>query len=136
MATQTYMQPDFFTRCPYKLGVNPATDPVTHNTEQWLLKEVDYDEEKRARFFKIRGGLLAGYCYPNTDAFHLQVASDFIEWIFYVDDMTDGYTRTEAGSLHDVIMACFRNPGKCEENLPVCRLAKEYVHLFSMTIFS
>ncbi|KAK7690874.1 hypothetical protein QCA50_005976 [Cerrena zonata] len=129
MTSQSYIQPDFFTKCLYKLRVNPATEITTPSTDAWILNEIDYDNEKQAKFLKVKSGLLAGYCYPDADAFHFQVASDFIAWLFCFDDLTDGYTENEAGSLRDLIMPCIRDPDGCgEQTLPVCRLAK---HLFS-----
>ncbi|KAK7690875.1 hypothetical protein QCA50_005977 [Cerrena zonata] len=106
---------------------------MCRNADEWILNEVSYNEEKRARFFKINGGLLAGYCFPDTDAFHLQVASDFIEWIFVVDDLTDEYTKSEVGSLRDIVMTCFRDPEACDQTIPVCRLATNLFTRFLQT---
>ncbi|KAK7690879.1 hypothetical protein QCA50_005981 [Cerrena zonata] len=126
MVAPSYILPDFLSQCPYQLRVNPLTEAVTHNTEKWVLDTVDYDDKKRDNFLKTRGGVLSGYCYPDADAFHLQVISDFTEWLFCLDDHSDEYMEEEARVLGASVIQCFRNPYTCEDNAPVCQLAKDF----------
>ena len=124
----SFILPDFFEHCPYQYRLSPLVDTVTRNTEEWALTTLDYDENKRVKFLKTKGGLLASYCYPDADAFHLQAVSDFMEWLFIFDDCSDDCTAQEAGIIRDSLMDCIRNPYTSRANSPLCQLTKELVY--------
>ena len=71
----TFILPNFHSQCPYHPRVNPLTEVTALNTEKWVLRTLDYDDRTRARFLKTKGGILAGYCYPNAKPFQFQVVS-------------------------------------------------------------
>lgn len=125
MSSPTFILPDFFANCPYKARLNPLSDVVTKTAQEWILAEANYDEDKRARFLKVGGGVLAGYCYPNAASFHLQICGDWLDWAFVLDDWTDGYTDTQVQSTVNSIKRCLRDPHSHQDNAPICRLAKE-----------
>ena len=120
-----FILPDFFPHCPYQVRLSPLVDIVTRNTEEWALNALNYDDKKRAKFLKTKGGLLASYCYPEADAFHLQAVSDFMEWLFIFDDLSDDCTAEEAGIVRDSLIACIQDPYTCRADSPLCQLTKE-----------
>ncbi|KAK7690887.1 hypothetical protein QCA50_005989 [Cerrena zonata] len=126
MTTTSYILPDFVSQCPYQLRVSPLNEVVAHNTEKWVLNMVDFDEKTLESFLETRGGSLAGYSYPDADEFHLQVASNFMEWLFCFDDYSDKCTKDEARILGDSVIQCFRDPRAFQSDVPVCKLAKDF----------
>ena len=121
----TFILPNFHSQCPYHPRVNPLTEVTALNTEKWVLRTLDYDDRTRARFLKTKGGILAGYCYPNAKPFQFQVVSDFMEWLFCFDDLSDENTAEENHILGNSIIDCLRNPLYDLRNLPICLLIQE-----------
>ncbi|KAK7690888.1 hypothetical protein QCA50_005990 [Cerrena zonata] len=130
----TYILPDFFSKCPYQLRVNPLTEIVAQNTQRWVLNIVDYDDKKRKLFLNTKGGVLAGHTYPDADAFHLQVIADFTEWLFCFDDYSDECTGEEARLLADSVIQSFRDPSAtCQNDVPVCQMARDITRRIPQT---
>ncbi|KAG2066193.1 terpenoid synthase [Suillus decipiens] len=51
----------------------------------------------------------AALCYPGADAFHLQVCSDFINWIFIIDDWME-YGVVNVQEMHESCILALRDP--------------------------
>ena len=126
MARSTFTLPDLVSHCPYPLRINPLCDTVTRNSEAWILTEAKYTPEKKKKFLDTVAGILTAYCYPDADAFHLQVSSDYLTWLFCFDDWSDEFDETDAYSLADCIMACLRDPDGFETDKTAGRLTKRY----------
>lgn len=121
----TFVLPDFFSQCPYQPRVNPLTEGTALNTERWVLSTLNYDDCTRQRFLKTKGGILAGYCYPDAEPFQFQVVSDFIEWLFCFDDFSDEFTAEENRTTEKSIIDCLRKPYHNAEKSPICLLIEE-----------
>lgn len=128
MEPASFILPEVLFTLPYELRSNPAVDIVL-NTQQWVLKEMKFTEEQRARYLDLKGGVLASFCYPDADAQRIQAVSDFIDWLFCFDDVTDDCTEKEAKDLGNSVIKCFHSPCKSTEDVPVCRLAHELVQV-------
>jgi hypothetical protein len=59
-------------------------------------------------------GLLAGeltaYVYNNCASDHLRVVSDFMNYLFHLDDISDGYLALDAEGLGNCVMNAFEWP--------------------------
>ncbi|KAG2753035.1 terpenoid synthase [Suillus brevipes Sb2] len=83
--------PDLLSNCYYPLRVNPHYDAIFRVSEQWLFDEGRLVEPEITKFVGLRAGYLTAACYPDADAFHLRVCSDFINWSWKVDDWLDEF---------------------------------------------
>ena len=125
MTTHQVTLPDFFAQCPYAHCPHPLSSYVSLRTQDWVLNEISFDEQEKKAFLKICGGLLGGYCYPDTSEYHVQVCGDWMDWAFCLDDMSDKFTPAQAQTVVDSIKECMQDPIGCQNTTPICRLAKE-----------
>ncbi|KAG2141844.1 isoprenoid synthase domain-containing protein [Suillus clintonianus] len=107
-----FMIPDFFSDCRYPLRLNPNYYPVSLASAQWLVDEAHLVEPEITKYTSLRAGWFASACYPDTDAFHLQVCADFLNWSFRLDDWLeiDRSDVNDAWGVRDCCMAAFRDP--------------------------
>jgi hypothetical protein len=90
--------------------VNPHYDAVFRVSEQWLFDEGRLVEPEITKFMGLRAGYLAAACYPDADAFHLRVCSDFINWSWKTDDWLDEFNVDSALGIRECCIAAFRDP--------------------------
>lgn len=125
MVAHTFSLPDFFAKTPYQSRLHPLTGIVVQKSQEWVLRKVNYDEKERTAFLKTSGGLLCGYCYPNADAFHIQVCADWMDWVFCLDDWSDKCSVAEAQSVINSIKEYPRYPHEHLGSTPIIELAKK-----------
>lgn len=118
--------PDLVAHCPYPLRVNPLCRESTLKSEEWILKEANFTERKRKLFLGLKAGVLTSLCYPDADEFHLQMSSDYLNFLFTFDDWSDEFDPEESDTMADCIMAALRDPEGFETDKAVGRLTKRY----------
>ena len=58
----------------------------------------------------LQAGELTAYCYNNCTSARLRVVSDFMNYLFHLDDISDGYLARDAEGLADLVMNAFEWP--------------------------
>jgi hypothetical protein len=58
----------------------------------------------------LQAGELTAYCYNNCPASRLRVVSDFMCYLFHLDDVSDGYLARDAETLASWVMNAFEWP--------------------------
>ena len=69
----------------------------------------------------LQAGELTAYCYNNCTSGRLRVVSDFMNYLFHLDDISDGYLARDAEGLADLVMNAFEwpddfRPLRCQPN--------------------
>jgi hypothetical protein len=93
--------------------------------------------DKLDEFVKSEFGLLVGMAYPDTDATHLRVTSDYMAILFTYDDLMDlpssdlMHDRMGADKAAKVMMSVLNEPDKFRPvaGLPVATAFHEYIIL-------
>lgn len=75
----------------------------------------------------LKAGVLTSLCYPDADEFHLQMSSDYLNFLFTFDDWSDEFDPEESDTFADCIMAALRDPYGYETDKAAGRLTKWYV---------
>ena len=75
--------------CPFPSSVNPHRAEVSWQTLEWALRLRLIDASALAHLTVSDPGGLAAHVYPDSDVEALQLASDWITWLFIVDDYFD-----------------------------------------------
>lgn len=112
---------------------NPHGDAVAAESDKWLDNGCPgLSDKARKALYDVRGGLLSAFCYTTCDAHRLRVSADFINYLFHLDDISDGLMTNEADALGDVVMNALWLPekykpsaGMPEEEISAGRLARE-----------
>ena len=122
-----FVLPDLVSHCTYPLRVNPNWYPVARQSEEWLLRDANFTQKKRHIFMGLKAGELTSACYPLAEQFELQVAADFMGYLFTLDDWTDQFDAHDTYSMAECVMHALRDPIGFKTDKAVGLLAKKYV---------
>lgn len=116
---------------PFVSAINIRAEAVNKGTIAWACR---YDLMPRAPAEKRRHeeyGHIAARVYPNAPAEALQVASDFVAWLFFADDQND---ETDVGcrlswmkELHARFGAVLEGHGPTSQDRPLCHALHDLV---------
>ncbi|EED80610.1 predicted protein [Postia placenta Mad-698-R] len=107
--------PDLVSYCQFPLRCNPHSDAAQSSTS-WLTNHCpEMSPEQLAAVRKLDAGTLSTYCYPDCDVKNLRVASDFLVFLFYLDDISDTMGDGGAEQLASTVVDAFSFEGKLEE---------------------
>ncbi|KAH9917528.1 isoprenoid synthase domain-containing protein [Amylocystis lapponica] len=133
MSPESFAIPDLFSACPYTLRVNPNWAAVSAESEAWLLSGTDLSPKKQAALHGLKAAFLVAACYPDSDAYHLRVGTDFINYLFAVDDWGDEYDVEGNARLEADVMNAYRDPEGYQANSPAGTMAKDFMRRFLVT---
>jgi hypothetical protein len=132
--TTRFFLPDLVSDCHYPLRLNPDCYPVSRASEQWLLDGARLAEPKATAFMGLHAGELAAACYPDADAFHLRVCSDFLNWLFNMDDWLDEFDVDSTLGMRECCMSAFRDPINFQTEKHGGEMCKSYVGLLDYKV--
>lgn len=128
-----FFLPDLVSHCNFPLTYNPHGDAVARESDKWLDEgSPELTPKKRAALYGLHAGELTAYCYISCDAHRLRVVSDFMNYLFHLDNISDGMMTREADVLSDIVMNALWFPheyrpvgGQPEEEINAGKLARE-----------
>lgn len=132
-----YFLPDLVGHCSFPLTYNTHGDEVARESDKWLDNGCpELTPKKRKALYGLHAGELTAFCYTSCDAHRLRVISDFMNYLFHLDNISDGMMTREADKLSDVVMNALwfpeeYRPGKGQpaEEISAGKLAREYVSI-------
>ena len=136
---QTYLHlPDLITPCPFTQGANSHFERASAESVKWVdgYNIFPKTDSKRAYLIMSNGSLLASYVYPSASYEDFRVCCDFMNWLFHLDNISDGMMRKGTEELADTVMNALwfpdrymptESPGKeqPEEEVSAGKLARE-----------
>lgn len=115
--------PDLISHCDFPLAYHPNGDAITALSIKWLDHGCpDLSPSKRAKLHRVHAGKLVAYCYPTCSDERLRVIIDFMNFLFHMDDLSDGMLKHDADALSDVVMNALWFP---EDYRPVKTSSRE-----------
>lgn len=94
---------------PFFGAINPHADVVDQATLAWAESFTLLTNTARSKSRQLRYGLLAARAYPRADRELLQIAADWIAWLFFMDDQCDeagiGRDLQQMTTLHERFLA-------------------------------
>ncbi|CDO74937.1 hypothetical protein BN946_scf184945.g9 [Trametes cinnabarina] len=131
--SRRFLLPDLVTHCPYPLRHNADGASVARASESWLLAEANFSPDCRVAFLGLRAGELTAACYPDADADHLQVASDFMNFLFTLDDWSDEFSAEDTYGLASCVMHALIDPQGFQTDKAAGKLAKCFFSRYRRT---
>lgn len=134
---QTYLLPDLISHCDFPWSYHPNGDSVAAKSDQWLDNGCpELSASSRAKLYGLHAGELTAACYPTCDDEHLLVISDFMNYLFHLDNVSDGLMKHDSDALADAVMNALwfpedykptKTPGKEQPNEEISagKLARE-----------
>lgn len=105
------MDQDYSTRLvyPFSGAISPYADAVDQTTLAWAETFGLLTDGLRRKSRRLQYGLLAARAYPRADREMLQIAADWIAWLFFMDDQCDeagvGRDLQQMTALHERFLA-------------------------------
>ncbi|KAG1868687.1 hypothetical protein F4604DRAFT_903939 [Suillus subluteus] len=127
-----FILPDLVSDIHYPLRLNPHYYPISRAYEQWLLTGAHLTEPEIITFIGLHAGELAAACFPNVDAFHLRVCSDFMNRVFNMDDWMDEFDVDGTWGMRQCCISAFRDPINSDGKAR-CNYVQSYFRRFRQT---
>jgi hypothetical protein len=126
-----FILPDLINDCHYPLRQNSHCYAVSHASDRWLIEVAQLAEPEIRGYHHIDmdTGALAAVCYPDADAFHLRVCSDFFNWLFIMDDWME-YNVVDVWRARESCIFAFRDPINFETEQLGAKMCKSYDYFF------
>ncbi|KAI3595869.1 terpenoid synthase [Moniliophthora roreri] len=97
--------PDLVSHCTFPLVYHRNGDVVAAQSVKWLDENCPLLNEKRRKaLYGLQAGELTAYCYNTTTDERLRVVSDFMNYLFHLDNISDGMMTKDTDVLADSVM--------------------------------
>ena len=132
-----FILPDLVGHCNFPLFYHPHGDAVAAESVKWLDNGCpELSLKARKALYGLQAGELTAFCYPYCSTERLRVVSDFMNYLFHLDNISDGMMRKGTEELADTVMNALwfpdrymptESPGKeqSEEEVSAGKLARE-----------
>ncbi|TBU35420.1 terpenoid synthase [Dichomitus squalens] len=133
-----FILPDLVSHCSFPLAYHPHGDAVAAESVRWLDEGCpELSPKARKALYGLQAGELTAYCYPFCSTERLRVVSDFMNYLFHLDNVSDGMMRKGTEELADCVMNALWFPDRympttCEgkdqpiEEVSAGKLARDY----------
>jgi hypothetical protein len=102
--------PDLVSHCTFPQRLNAFCEPVAAQSEAWMIEGAHFSDKRRRRFQGLKAGLLTAMCYPDCGEEELRVVSDFMNYLFNLDDWTDEFDVDSTKRMADCVMNVLYHP--------------------------
>ncbi|KAF7331252.1 Terpene cyclase [Mycena kentingensis (nom. inval.)] len=103
--------PDLVSHCTYPLLYNPAGDAIAAQSVAWLDYNCPTLSSKQRRALRgLKAGELTAHCYHTAAPERLRVVSDFMNYLFHLDNISDGMMTRDTEVLADAVMNALEFP--------------------------
>jgi hypothetical protein len=107
----SFVLPDLVNHCPFTPTYHDDGDAIAAESVQWIISNSPHFTQKQVAAMRgLQAGKLVAYCYNNCTSERLRVVSDFVCYLFHLDDISDGYLARDAEGLGDCVMNAFEWP--------------------------
>lgn len=116
--------PDLIGPIPFPLRLNPHTRFASADSDAFMDEMANFTEKQRTRFFGLNAGLLCGMCYAECGPEALRVCTDFMSFLFNLDDWSDEFDTTGTRGLEEVVMNTLRHPDTYHSDTVPAKITK------------
>ncbi|KAI0833420.1 terpenoid synthase [Trametes gibbosa] len=128
-----FLLPDLVSHCLYPQRINQYAPTVARASESWLLAQANFSREHKEAFLGLHAGELTAACYPDADPDKLRVASDFMNFLFTLDDWSDEFDAEDTCGLAECVMGALDDPVGFETSKAAGKLAKSFFGRYRRT---
>ncbi len=108
-----FILPDLVGHCNFPLAFHPHGYLVATESVQWLDAGCpELSPKARGALYGLQAGELTAFCYPYCSSDRLQVVSDFMNYLFHLDNISDGMMHTGTEELADTVMNALWYPDR------------------------
>ena len=119
--------PDLVSHCTFNLRKSRYHKMLSIETKRWLFRGDSLDERAQRAFHGLKAGQLTAMCYPNAGYPQMRVSSDFLNWLFHLDNLSDDMDNRSITEVANVVMNSLHHPYTFRSNARLSRMTREYV---------
>ena len=107
----TFSLPDLISHCPFPLRYHPAGNAVAAESLAWIVGSVPTFTPQKIRAMRgLQAGELTAYVYTHCSPDRLRVVSDWMNYLFHLDNISDGMKSRDTRALADLVMNALEWP--------------------------
>lgn len=120
--------PDLISHCTFHLRIDRNHKLASVESKKWLFNgDPDLDDAARRAFHGLKAGKLAAMCYTNAGYPQLRVCTDFLNWLFHLDNLSDDMDNRGIDNVANVVMNSIHHPHTYRSPARLNRMTKEFV---------
>ncbi|KAF8912142.1 isoprenoid synthase domain-containing protein [Gymnopilus junonius] len=105
---ESFILPDLISHCKFALFYHADGDEVAKQSVDWLDSSCpDLTDKQRRALHVLQAGELTAYCYYAASKERLRIISDFMNYLFHLDNISDGMMTQDTDLLADIVMNAF-----------------------------
>ena len=99
-----FVLPDLLSHCPFPAKFHGNGDAIVDESLNWLLSGCPHlSQRKVAAMRDSKVSVLAAYCYHYCPSGRFRLICDFINILFLLDEISDGYFSQDAEGLVRIV---------------------------------
>ncbi|KZT04738.1 terpenoid synthase [Laetiporus sulphureus 93-53] len=123
---KTIRLPDLMKSIPFPIRLNPYTRFVSADSDASILESSNLKKEQRSKFIGLNSGLLCGMCYSECGFEELRACTDFMSFLFNLDDWSDEFDTEGTKGLEEAVMNTLRYPETFRSDTVAARVTKSW----------
>ena len=124
--------PDLVKSIPFPIRLNPYTRFASAESDAFIIEYGKFSEKQLNKFIGLNAGLLCGMCYAECEPEQLRVCTDFMSFLFNLDDWSDEFDTAGTKGLEEAVMNTLWHPETYHSDAVAARTAKSCVCKFSI----
>ncbi|KAF8137234.1 isoprenoid synthase domain-containing protein [Boletus edulis] len=123
----TIQLPDLVSHCTFDLHTDRNHKLVSIESKRWIFNgDPNLDEVARRAFHGLKAGKLAAMCYANAGYHQLRVCSDFLNWLFHLDNLSDDMDDRGIDNVANVVMNSIHHPHTYRCSARLNRMTRDF----------
>ncbi|KAJ6494348.1 isoprenoid synthase domain-containing protein [Mycena sanguinolenta] len=126
MTSSLLALPDLESHCPFTHRTNRYRKPVSGHTKKWFFNGNTTMLDKQWESFRgLNPTLLAAVCYPEAGFPQLRLCSDFLAYLFFLDNLSDDLDNQDTVSVADLILNSLYHPHTFRSSVRIAVMSKD-----------
>ncbi|KAF8438994.1 isoprenoid synthase domain-containing protein [Boletus edulis BED1] len=126
-APTTIHLPDLVSHCKFDLHTDRNHRLVTVESKNWMFNgDPDLDEAARRAFRGLKAGRFAAMVYANAGYPQLRGCSDFLNWFFHLDNLSDDMDDRGIDNVANIVMNTIHHPHTYRCSVRLNRMTKDF----------
>ncbi|KAI0320055.1 isoprenoid synthase domain-containing protein [Amylostereum chailletii] len=107
----TFVLPDLVSHCPFPLLYHPHGDAIAAESLAWIIGSIPTLPSHKIKAMRgLQAGELTACVYNNCHPDRLRVVSDWMNYLFHLDNISDGMKSRDTRRLSDLVMNALEWP--------------------------
>ncbi|KAJ6520767.1 isoprenoid synthase domain-containing protein [Mycena vulgaris] len=118
--------PDLASHSTFSHRLNPHRKGVPAKTKAWFFKGSNPHYDKQCESFNgLNPTLLASACYPDAGHPQLRVCSDFLAYLFYLDNLSNEFDTRETALVSTIVPNSFYHSNTSRSPSRIAQMSKD-----------